>query len=308
MSIPDYQTLMRPLLQFASDGEEHSSRSAVEHLAQECGLSEDDRRQLLPSGQQPLFDNRVGWARTYLKQAGLLESTKRGFFRITSRGREVLAENPERIDGAYLERFPEFLDFRQRSRKSGGVTAEVTTKDGADESESVTPRELLEEAHQRLRDELAQDLLARVMESSPSFFEALVVDLLVKMGYGGSRKEAGRAVGQSGDDGIDGIINEDRLGLEAIYIQAKRWKGVVGRPEIQKFVGALHGNRARKGAFITTSSFTSEAREYVSRIDTKVVLLDGDQLAQLMIDFDLGVSTSAVFQVKKVDSDYFAGE
>ena len=307
MAIPDYQTVMLPLLKFASDGRTHTFREAVEHLAGEFGLSPQERSELLPSGRQALFTNRVGWASFYLKKAGLLEKKPhRGAFSVTARGREVIAYNPDRIDNAFLERFPEFVEFRNQSRRTReNGTVPVT---GATSQSVETPEEALESAYQTIRQGLAQELLARVLACSPEFFERLVVELLVKMGYGGSRRDAGERIGQSGDGGIDGIIKEDRLGLDVIYIQAKRWQGSVGRPEIQKFVGALQGQRARKGVFITTSSFTGEATDYASRIDTKVVLLDGNAIANLMIDFDVGVAAGTPYIVKRIDSDYFEEE
>jgi restriction system protein len=301
MPIPDYQTLMLPLLRFAADGYDHTTREAVEVLATEFQLTPAERTELLASGQQAIFNNRVGWANSYLKKAGLLESPRRGALRITSRGKQIIEDNPERIDVKYLERFPEFIEFRDASRN----TRETTTTESIAVSATQTPEEALELAHQSLRLNLAQDILSRILSCSPTFFERLVVELLVKMGYGGSRRDAGERIGQSGDGGIDGIIKEDRLGLDTIYIQAKRWQGVVGRPEIQKFVGALQGQRAKKGVFITTSSYTAEAIEYASRIDTKVVLIDGQLLANLMMDFDVGVSVSASYIVKRIDSDYF---
>jgi restriction system protein len=299
--IPDYQSLMLPLLQYAADGEEHSLRESIEALSQSFGLSGNDRTQLLPSGRQPVMDNRVGWARTYLAKAGLLEVTRRGHFRITDRGRNVLREKPESINVRYLDRYPEFVSFRQLSRQPEEANV-------SDEPPVATPEELLEQSYEKLREALAEEILSRVMSASSAFFERLVVELLVRMGYGGSLQDAGRAIGKTGDDGIDGIIKEDRLGLDVIFVQAKRWQATVGRPEIQKFVGALQGQRARKGVFITTSGFSADAREYASRIDSKVVLIDGPQLAQFMMDFDLGVTSVASYQVKRLDSDYFAEE
>jgi len=301
MPIPDYQTLMLPLLRFAADGNDHTTREAVEVLATEFQLTPAERNELLASGQQAIFNNRVGWANSYLKKAGLLESPRRGALRITARGKQILGDNPARIDVKYLERFPEFIEFRDASRNS----RETTTTESVAIATEQTPEEALELAHQSLRLSLAQDILSRILSCSPTFFERLVVELLVKMGYGGSRRDAGERIGQSGDGGIDGIIKEDRLGLDTIYIQAKRWQGSVGRPEIQKFVGALQGQRAKKGVFITTSSYTAEAIDYASRIDTKVVLIDGQLLANLMMDFDVGVSVSASYIVKRIDSDYF---
>ncbi len=301
MSIRDFQSFMLPLLQFTADQQEHSLREAIENLAQAFQLSEQERKELLPSGQQAVFDNRASWASTHLKKAGLLESTRRSFFRITQRGLDVLSQNPSRIDIKLLEQFPEFVEFRGSGKKDKGVAAEIELEANGHQ----TPEELLEYGYQKIRQDLAQEVLNRVKASSPSFFERLVVELLVRMGYGGSRKDAGEAVGKSGDEGIDGIIKEDRLGLDVIYIQAKKWEGAVSRPEIQKFAGALQGQRAKKGIFITTSSFSNEARDFASRIDSKLVLIDGKQLAQLMIDNDVGVSKVSSYEIKKIDFDYF---
>lgn len=300
MAIPDYQTCMLPFLRHLADGADHTLRDTEESLAQHFRLTPAERAERLPSGQQAVFRNRVGWARTYLKKAGLLESPKRAVFRITERGMTTLASNPERIDVKVLEQFPEFIEFRDASRSEGGATAA-----GELPPATTTPEESIELAHQSLREQLAAELLRRILGCSPTFFEQLVVELLVKMGYGGSRKDAGERIGQTGDDGIDGIIKEDRLGLDTLFIQAKRWQGPVGRPEIQKFVGALQGQRAKKGVFITTSNYTAEATDYAGRIDTKVVLIDGKQLAGLMIDFDVGVAPAATYTVKRIDSDYF---
>lgn len=298
MAVPDFQRIMLPLLRLAGDEKEHSVREAIELLADEFELTEEERKQLLPSGRQRRFDNRVGWAGTHIKKAGLLESPRRGYFRITPRGRQVLKENPSEITLAFLKQFPEFVEFR--SRRRGSMPAE----EGLAE-EQETPEELLEGAYQKMREDLAAEILLTVKNCSPAFFERLVVDVLVKMGYGGTRQDAGRAVGRSGDDGIDGIIKEDRLGLDIVYIQAKRWDAVVGRPEVQKFAGALQGHRARKGIFITTSSFSRDATEYASRIETKIVLMDGETLADLMIDHNVGVSAVASYEIKNIDSDYF---
>ncbi|WEN41616.1 Mrr restriction system protein [Thauera sp. GDN1] len=305
MPIPDYQTLMLPLLRLAGDGGEHRFRDAVEYLAAQFGLTDAERGELLPSGTAPIFDNRVGWARTYLKQAGLIKSVKRGIFRITESGVELLARAPDRIDTSTLERYEAFLAFRNRRRERG----EGETREQAEAvNEDLTPEDALAAAYQKLRKSLEADLLDQVKASSPAFFERLVIDLLVSMGYGGSRRDAGRAIGKSGDGGIDGIIKEDKLGLDAIYIQAKRWEGTVGRPEIQKFAGALQGQRATKGVFITTSNFSREAEEYASIINTKIILLDGERLATLMVDHNVGVSMLGVYELKKVDSDYFEGD
>lgn len=294
---------MLPLLRFMGDGKEHSLRESIDALADQFALSDEERRHMLPSGQQTTFDNRVGWSRTYMKKAGLLESTRRGYFKITRRGTDVLKQNPPNIDVQFLKQFNEFLEFQTAHRNK--VEA-INGEDGVDEAH--TPEEEIEAAYQKVRQGLATELLQTIKTLSPTFFERLVIDLLVKMGYGGTRTDAGEAIGRSGDGGIDGIIKEDRLGLDAVYIQAKRWEGSVGRPEIQKFAGALQGQRARKGIFITTSTFTPEADEYVSRIDSKIVLIDGGRLAQLMIDFNVGVTSTALYELKRVDSDYFTEE
>lgn len=304
MAIPDFQTLMLPLLRFSSDEAEHNAREAVEALAVEFALSPSERRELLPSGRALLFDNRLAWALFHMKKACLMQSPRRGVFCITPRGKELLARKPSGINLKLLEQFPEFIEFRATSNKNKDEV-KSSLPDVAGEQ---TPEEALEFAHQSIRQALAQELLSRILSCSPKFFEDLVVELLVAMGYGGSRRDAGERVGQSGDGGIDGIIKEDRLGLDTIYIQAKRWQGSVGAPEIQKFVGALQGQRAHKGVFITTSSFTPKAIEYVSNLPTKVVLIDGQQLANLMMDFDVGVSVVATYAVKRIDSDYFEEE
>lgn len=302
MSIPDFQTLMRPLLEFTSDGKPHSPREAREALAARFRLSDAEKKALLPSGRQEVFSNRVAWAKVYLQHAGLLDAPQRGQFKISERGKAALQDAPERITIGYLQRFPEFAQFRT-TKKQKDVATEATP-----DEEARTPEEMLEAAHLRLRADLASDVLNRVKRCSPQFFEHLVVELLLKMGYGGSREEAGQAVGASGDEGIDGVINEDRLGLDTIYLQAKRWDGTVGRPEIQKFVGALHGKRAKKGVFITTGGFSGESVEYVKNIEPKVILIDGHQLSEFMIDFNVGVDSVISYEVKKIVSDYFEEE
>ncbi|MBS1704990.1 MAG: restriction endonuclease [Armatimonadetes bacterium] len=301
MAIPDYQTVMLPLLRFAGDGQEHSLRETIDALEDVFKLTPDERKQLLPSGQQEIFNNRVGWARTYLDKAGLLKKTRRSHYAITDRGLQVLRENPVRVDVKYLKRFEEFCAF-QNLKGTRAVANDLMVDTTSDQT---TPEESLESAYGRLRAALAGDVLQQVKMASPSLFEKLVVELLLKMGYGGSRQDAGRAIGRSGDEGIDGIIKEDRLGLDIIYIQAKRWEANVGRPEVQKFAGALQGQRAKKGIMITTSSFSGDARDYVSKIENKIVLIDGTQLADLMIDHNLGVSPMASYEVKKIDTDYF---
>ncbi len=306
MTIPDYQTLMLPLLKLAGDQQEHKFRFAVERLADEFSLSETERSELLPSGAQAIFDNRVGWARSYLKQAGLLDSNKRGFFEITERGLAVLRQNPGNINVKFLEQFKEFLEFR--SRKDRRLEGEQGDLAISIDEQNLTPEDQLAKAYRAIRTALESEVIEQVKTASPAFFERLVVDLLVKMGYGGSRSDAGRTLGKSGDGGVDGIIKEDKLGLDVIYIQAKRWEGAVGRPEIQKFAGALQGQRAKKGVFITTSSFTRDAQDYADFIDTRIILIDGDELAALMLDNNVGVSTVGMYEVKKIDTDYFDGE
>jgi restriction system protein len=300
MAIPDFQTIMLPFLKFSGDGRVHSKHETVEYLADAFDLTEEERKELLPSGKQGLFDNRVAWAKTYMKQAKLIDSPKWGLFAITERGKRVLAENPEKINVKYLEQFPEFLEFRQRKKEK--EKEEIGPKDLEG---NINPEEALENAYQELQENLASELLENIKKCPSDFFERLVVDVLIKMGYGGSRKEAGRAIGRTGDEGMDGIIKEDKLGLDIIYMQAKRWENTVGRPEIQKFAGALQGQRARKGIFITTSNFSKEALDYVKNIDSKIILIDGQRLAELMIEHNVGVSPVASYVIKKIDTDYF---
>lgn len=302
MAIPDFQSIMLPLLKLAGDGKEHTLRQAIEALAHEFGLSAEERRQLLPSGRQPTFDNRVGWARTFMAKAGLLQSPRRARFQITDRGLAVLNGRPAAINIGFLQQFPEFVEFRSGARVRPG------DKDGTGRGGEPTPEEEIEAAHRTISEALAGQLLDLVKKCSAQRFEHLVIDLLVKMGYGGARPEESKIVGGPGDEGIDGVINEDPLGLDVVYVQAKKWKDTVGRPEIQKFVGALQGQRARKGVFITTSDFSPSARSYASSIDTKVVLIDGKTLAQLMIDRNVAVSPVAVYEIKRPDLDYFEVE
>lgn len=302
MTVPDFQSLMLPFLQVVSDGHEYVISDVVEKLATLFSLTDDDRRELLPSGRQFRFDNRVHWARAYLVKAGLLVSTGRAKICVTELGSEVLKSNPEYINIKYLQQFPEFQEFRAQANKPEEIVQEV------EQEVTHTPDEILADSYQTLRKELAQQLLERIMNCSPRFFERLVVDLLVQMGYGGSRKDAGRAIGQSGDGGVDGIINEDRLGLDVVYIQAKRWEGTVGRPVVQAFAGSLEGFRAKKGVMITTSGYSKDAMEYVGRIEKKIILIDGEQLAQYMIDYGVGVAEMVTYTVKRVDLDYFDEE
>jgi len=301
MAIPNFQTIMLPLLEIAGDGEEHYIHNATDQLGKYFNLSEEELTELLPSGTQSLFLNRVGWARTYLRKAGLLDYPQKGFFKITSQGLQVLKKKPIKIDVKYLEQFPEYIEFRNLSRSRNDKNAKTESQ------EELTPEEALEEAYLKIRNDLASELLTYISKSKPGFFEKLVVELLSNMGYGGSRREAARAVGQSGDEGIDGIIDEDKLGLDRIYIQAKKWdnNSTVSRPEIQKFAGALSGQRAKKGIFITTAKFSKEAKDFVDKIDTKIVLIDGQRLTDLMIDYGVGVVNRTVYEIKGIDTDYF---
>ncbi|RST28146.1 restriction endonuclease [Chryseobacterium lacus] len=301
--IPDFQTLMLPLLKVISNGEEFSTKEVNSILANQFNLNDEQLQQLLPSGKQTIFTNRVAWAKAYLKMANLLESTKRGSFKITKSGINVLNQNPEIINLKFLKNIPEYVEAVDYSKNDNG---EKSVK--YEPTETETPEEIIEESFLKINKTLSQELLTKLKTVSPYFFENLVVELLVKMGYGGSLKDAGKAIGRSGDEGIDGIIKEDKLGLDIIYIQAKRWEGNVGRPEIQKFVGALAGQGAKKGVFITTSKFTPDALNYIPRNETKIVLIDGQKLAQLMIENNLGVATHFIYELKKFDSDYFDNE
>lgn len=303
MPIPDFQSVMRPVLNAVADGTPLGLSALRERIADEFQLSETERHERLPSGRQTVINNRVGWARTYLNKAGLLSIPAKGQVQITTRGLEALTTGPERITVGWLKRYPEFAEFhlaRPSSTDSEALPASV--------DEDITPDEQLSQAHQALMKSLADDLLAQVRAATPNFFEQLVVDLMIAMGYGGSRKEAGRATQQTNDDGIDGIIKEDKLGLDVIYLQAKRWTNTVHRPEIDKFIGALTRQRARKGVFITTSEFSAGAREAALGLDIKVVLIDGVELARLMVENNLGCSVKHTYEVKQLDSDYFVEE
>jgi restriction system protein len=292
---------MLPLLKSLDDGQQHHTSDLSARMEDEFKLSDADREQLLPSGTQRTIVNRVHWAVSYMVQAALIVRTGRGQVAITSRGREVLAEGVERVDIKYMNRFPEFLEFRARSQpKAGGATQIPDSQ--------ATPEEVLESTFEAVREQVEADLLQRVLDSPPAFFEQLVVDLLEAMGYGSANTgQAGRRVGRSGDDGIDGIIDEDRLGLDAVYLQAKRWAvdHPVRRPDLQAFAGSLEGQRATKGVFITTSRFTPDATEYVSRISRRIVLIDGATLGRLMYDFGVGVRTVKSYELRRVDLGYF---
>jgi restriction system protein len=304
MPIPDYQALMRPLLARLADGNIHPLSDVVNELIAEFHLTPEEIREKLPSGRQTVIRNRIGWAKTYLDKAGLLETPKRAHYKITDRGLKTLNECPEQIDRDYLLTFDEFQQFATPSGGTDNDTGlEATIKESA-----ITPDEQIAAAYQALNTSLVDELLISIRLASPTFFEQLVVDLMLAMGYGGSRKEAGQATQATNDGGIDGIIKEDRLGLDTIYLQAKRWQNTVHRPEIDKFIGSLTRHRARKGVFITTSEFSPGAINAVHTLDMKIVLIDGQQLAELMIEHNLGVTRKEIYEVKQIDSDYFSEE
>jgi len=304
MTIPDYQSLMLPLLQCAENGREVRTSDCVDLLGKKLGLSESDMNELLPSGKQTVFSNRIHWARTYMAKANLVEPTKRGHFKITQRGQKMLSSNPDKINNDTLSRFPEFQEWRERSvadkNSKGGATAEPVHQD-------LTPEEAIESFSLLLNRQLQKDVLDSILNASPSFFEKVIVDLLIAMGYGGGRAEMGEALGQSNDGGVDGVVKEDALGLDVVYIQAKRYNpsNTIGRAAIQAFVGSLEGFNASKGVFVTTSSFASSVKDYVSRIQKRIILLDGDELARLMIRHGVGVRTKETYEVKRLDEDYF---
>jgi len=299
--IPDFQSIMLPLMQHIADGNEHSLPDTIDVMALHFKLSEEDLNQYSPNRNQTIFHGRVRWARNHLKGAGLLETTRRGHFAITEKGKEVLSTNPNVINMKFLHQFSDYLSKKDKTGEKNNIIIETDN----DLEPNATPEEIMESNYIEIRKNLSSEILSKIKSSSPAFFENLVVELLVKMGYGGTIKDAGKSIGRTGDEGIDGIIKEDRLGLDLIYVQAKRWENVVGRPEIQKFVGALAGQGAKKGVFITTSRFTNEAKEYQPKNEIKIVLIDGEQLADLMIDFDLAVSMMYTFTIKRIDNDYF---
>ncbi|XZM61210.1 restriction endonuclease [Clostridium perfringens] len=305
MAIPTYEQIMLPMLELLKDENTYNNKECVEKLSEKLNLTEEEVRELLPSGRKRVFYNRVNWAKTYLKRAGLVEAPRRGEVKITQLGLELLQENPVEIRSRDLLRYSSFNDFINTTNRR-----ENNTENRENLINERTPFEEIAIAFEELKNSLADEILEKIKSCSFEFFEKSVIELLIKMGYGGSREEAGRATKRTGDEGIDGIINEDRLGLDRIYIQAKRWRDtVVGRPEIQKFSGALDTPGANKGVFITTSKFSREAKEYVENINTKkIILIDGMQLAQYMIDFNVGVSTEIVYEVKRIDSDYFIEE
>jgi restriction system protein len=307
MAIPDYQTLMLPVLQFAAHGEA-SIKECIAALGDKLGLPEDERRELLPSGRQTVFGNRVHWAKTYLTQAGVLEITRRGHFKATQRGLRILDKQPKRVDNELLMQFPEFLEFRARSRTRSdgpGPAADVYSIDEL--APSATPEERIDLAYAEIVNELRAAILDRVIKGTPQFFEKVVVDLLTSMGYGGSRPNAGRRVGKTADGGIDGVINEDPLGLDIVYLQAKRYApgNTVGVDKVREFAGSLVERGAAKGVFVTTSQFAPAATSYVDRIPQRLILIDGDELTRLMVQYGVGVRTERTIELRKLDLDYF---
>ena len=302
MSIPDFQTTMRPLLVSVSDGETHQFRDVIDKLRHEFDMTPEELQQKIPSGKQTVIHNRISWAKSYMTKAGLLDSPARGMTKITQRGLDAIAQTDQPIRNKYLKQFPEFLEFHKAKPKP---SIDANSTDFDSESQS-TPEERMEDAHSELNQALTDELLDTIKSGSPEFFEQLVVDLMISMGYGGSRKEAGQATQYTADGGIDGIIKEDPLGLDMIYLQAKRYsEGTIGRPDLQKFAGALDMQRAKKGVFITTSKFSNDAREFVGMIEKSIILIDGAQLTMLMVDHGLGVSTKQTYEIKQLDTDYF---
>ena len=301
MGIPDFQTFMRPLLEAIDNLPEQELKTVKRKLVDQFHLTEDDLREKIPSGRALLFDNRLGWANTYLKKAGLIGSERRAYLQITESGHKFLASHKGGIKIKDLKKINKFKEFHQ-SKDTGSAEVEI---DSTIEEQSKSPEEIIFAAYEIIIRDLASELLKTIKASSPVFFEKLVIDLMIEMGYGGSRKEAGRAIGKSGDGGIDGIINEDKLGLDTIYLQAKRWENTVPVKEIRDFGGSLMGKNARKGVFITTSDFPKSAYEYVNSIDRKIILIDGHKLAALMIEHNIGVNQREKFEIKDIDNDYF---
>jgi restriction system protein len=301
--IPDFQTLMRPLLEAYVSGDERPISDVRHDLAVQFDLTDEELAERLPSGLAKTFDNRVGWAVTYVYRTGLMTRPRRGVYQITQRGRDMLAAHPERVDLAVLAQFPELAEFR---RAGGRRRRAAEVAPAADET--ATPEERIDAAYQELRQALAVELLERVHTMPPSAFEDLVLDVLHAMGYGSGAEDSRLRVGGGGDRGIDGVIREDRLGLDVVYVQAKRWEANVGRPVVQGFVGALQGARASKGIIFTASTFSSEAHAYADTVSPRVILIDGEHLAELMIDHNVGVTAREVYEVKRVDRDYFGDD
>ncbi|MFP4313010.1 MAG: restriction endonuclease [Alphaproteobacteria bacterium] len=303
MTVPDFQTLMRPLLECASDGKEVRTSDCIEIIADNLKLSQEDRDEMLPSGKQPLLMNRIHWARTYLGKAKVITSTRRGHFVITDRGRELLENGPERITIQSLENFSEFQNWRNASVNKKDITPKVTHDDN-----QYTPEEIIEHAYSNIDQQLKADILENLYNLTPTMFEQVLIDVLITMGYGGGRAEMGKALGKTNDNGVDGIIKEDELGLDVVYVQAKKYEPTtsIGRPDIQSFVGSLEGFNATKGIFVTTAKFANTVDEYVKRIQKRIVLIDGERLADLMVRHNVGVRTKKSYEVKFIDEEYFS--
>ncbi len=305
--IPDFQTIMLPFLELLSDGKEHELQTLIKQIADKFELTDEERKELLPSGTQVVIYNRVVWAKTYLKKANLLSSPKRAIIIITEHGKKVLQNKPPKIDIKFLQSLPDFKEWQTsyqtnyQNRKDDDQQSQVNT----DIESGKTPEELLEDSFVKLKDELAAELIDKIKSCSPAFFEKLVIDLLIKMGYGGSRKEAGQIIGKSGDGGIDGIIKEDKLGLDTIYVQAKKWDNTVPIGQIRDFAGSLLSKKAKKGIFISTSNYPKGAYDFVSSIEPKIILIDGKEMAGLMIEYQVGIAIKNNYEIKKIDIDYF---
>ena len=299
IGIPDFQSLFRPVLVLISDGSEHSLREIKQDLIKEFSITEDELREKIPSQRSFLFDNRLGWTNTYLRKAGLAFSQKRGYLQITDVGKKFLQDHNEGIKVSDLKKIEQFNDFHSIKDKND------TVDDSSIDDVKKSPEEMIGTAYDIIFDSLIAELLLIVKSCTPQFFERLVIDLLISMGYGGSRKEAGMAIGKSGDGGIDGIINEDKLGLDSIFLQAKRWENTIPIKEIRDFAGSLLSKKAKKGVFITTSDFPKSAYDYVLSIEPKIVLIDGKKLATLMIEHNVGVTVKDSFVIKNLDNDYF---
>ncbi|MXP25689.1 restriction endonuclease [Altererythrobacter indicus] len=303
MAIPNYQQLMLPLLKIAAVGETRVP-IAAEKIADDLGLSEEEREELLPSGTQRLLHNRIHWAKFYMSKAGLIDSPRRGVFLASAEGRNLLDRQPSEINVDLLKAYPAYAEFEAKMKRPDESDAEESEDLIADTS---TPEEQIDSAHRVLNNTLRSDLLNRILDQTPAFFERIIVELLVAMGYGGTHENAARGLGKSGDGGVDGVIDEDRLGLDRIYVQAKRYaaENLIGRPEIQGFVGSLVGLGASKGVFVTTSTFSRHAKDYANALQQRIILIDGQRLTELMIEFGVGVRVSRIVQVKRLDEDFF---
>jgi restriction system protein len=312
MAVPEFHIFLRPVLEAFHDGAPRHWRDVERAVSAALKLTEDEQQELLASGRGTRVEDRVQWALTYLRQAKLIERTGKGTNRITERGKQYLPTAPKVITRSELYQFPEYAEFQRQSRPSptNGKSAPPPSQPALSYPESLTPEERMEASYQELNAALAQEVLERVKGMPPAFFERLIVKLMLRLGYGRATEEFGEVLGKSGDGGVDGVINQDKLGLEKIYLQAKRWSdGPVGRKEVQAFVGALSGQGASKGVFMTTSCFTKEATSYASNLSNfKISLVDGLELARLMIEHDLGVALVQRYEVKRIDSDFFVSE